>query len=117
MATYIGTKFGNNAAQEWTCGTQTVLPEPTYSTFVLARHAERVKATMDRLNLKLISLRDKTVDIVAKIAADPGNHSLKKELQEVDDDIAKIEIEFKDEFEMKLIDDEKTAHSNAYIKS
>ena len=28
MATYIGTKFGNDAAQEWTSGTQTVLPEP-----------------------------------------------------------------------------------------
>ena len=47
MATYIGTKFGNGAAQEWTSGTQTVLPEPTYLPFILARHAERVKATMD----------------------------------------------------------------------
>ena len=47
MATYIGTKFGNNAAQEWTSGAQTMLPEPTYSLFILARHAERVKATMD----------------------------------------------------------------------
>ena len=47
MATYIGTKFGNDAAQEWTSGTQTVLPEPTYLTFVLARLAERVKATID----------------------------------------------------------------------
>ena len=44
------------------------------------RHADRVKATMDRLNLQLTSLGDKKVDIVAKIAADPGNHSMKKEL-------------------------------------
>ena len=57
MATYIGTKFGNDAAQEGTRGTQTVLPEPTYLPFILAWHAERVKATMDRLNLKLTSLR------------------------------------------------------------
>ena len=47
MATYIGTKFGDGAAQEWTSGAQTVIPEPTYSPFILARHAERVKATMD----------------------------------------------------------------------
>ena len=47
MATYIGTKFGNDAAQEWTSGAQTVIPEPTYSPFILGRHAERVKATID----------------------------------------------------------------------
>ena len=45
MATYIGTKFGNDAAQKWT--RQTKLPEPAYLMFVLAKHAERVKATMD----------------------------------------------------------------------
>ena len=59
-------------------------------------------------------MRDKKVDIVAKIAANPGNRSLKKELQEVDDDIAKIEIELKDEVEMKLTDDERTLRSNAW---
>ena len=47
IATYIGTKFGNDAAQEWTSGAQTVLSEPTYLPFILARHAERVEATMD----------------------------------------------------------------------
>ena len=78
MALYIGTKFGNDAAQEWTSSTQTVLPEPTYLPFILARHAERVRATMDRLSLKLTSLRDEKVDIVAEIAANPGNHSLNK---------------------------------------
>ena len=39
MATYIGTKFGNDAALEWTSGAQIVLPDPTYSPFILARHA------------------------------------------------------------------------------
>ena len=80
MATYISTKFGNEAAQEWTSGEQTVLPEPTYLMFILARHAERVKATMDQLNLTLTSFRDIKVDIVAEISANLGNHSLKKEL-------------------------------------
>ena len=100
MATFIGTKFGNNSAQEWTSGSQTVLTEPTYSPFILARHAERVKATMDRLNLKLTSLRDERVDIVDNMTADPTNRSLKKELRGIDDDIAKTEIELKDEVEM-----------------
>ena len=47
MAMYIGTKFGDDAAQEWTIGTQTVLPEQTYLPLIMARHAERVKATSD----------------------------------------------------------------------
>ena len=91
-----------------------MLPEPTYAPFILARNAERVKATMDRLNLKLTSLRDERVAIAAKMIANPANHSLKKELREIDDDISKIEIELKDEVKMKLTDDEKTAHGNAW---
>ena len=90
-----------------------MLPEPTYLPFILARHAERVKATMDRLNLKLTSLRDERVDIVAEMGANPTNCILKKELQEIDVEIAKIGIELKDEVKMKLTDNEKTAHSNA----
>jgi hypothetical protein len=69
MATYIGTKFGNKAAQEWTSGKQTVLQEPAYLRFILATHAERVKATKDWLNLKLTSLGNKKIAIGAKHAA------------------------------------------------
>ena len=31
MATYIGTKYGDDAAQEWTSGVQTVIPDPVHS--------------------------------------------------------------------------------------
>ncbi len=55
MATYIGTKYGNKAAQEWTSRKKIALLEPTYSQAILDRHVERVKATRDRLNLKLTS--------------------------------------------------------------
>ena len=58
MATYIGTKFGDKAAQDWTSGKQPILQEPAYSPFILARHEERVNATRDRPNLKLTSLRN-----------------------------------------------------------
>jgi hypothetical protein len=47
MATYIGTKYGDDAAQEWTSEKCTILPEPAYSKAILARHAERVKVTKD----------------------------------------------------------------------
>ena len=59
MALYICTEFGAEAAQEWTSCKQTVLKEPAYSQVVLGRHVEMVKATRDRLNRKLTSLRDK----------------------------------------------------------
>jgi hypothetical protein len=31
MATYIGTKYGDDAAQEWTSKKRAILPEPAYS--------------------------------------------------------------------------------------
>ncbi len=50
MAMYIGTKYGDNAAQEWTSKKRIVLMEPTYSTVIETRHSERVRATREQLN-------------------------------------------------------------------
>ncbi len=47
MATYIGTKYGDEAAQEWTSGKKITLSEPAYSQAIRDRHAARVKATRD----------------------------------------------------------------------
>ena len=47
VVTYIGTKYGDNAAQEWTSEKRAILPKPAYSKAILNRHAERVKATKD----------------------------------------------------------------------
>jgi F0F1-type ATP synthase assembly protein I len=91
-----------------------VLTDPVHSLFILTSHAERVKETKDCLTLKLMSLRDERGDIAIEMTANPTNRGLKKEMREIDDDIAKTEIELKDEVEMKLTDDEKTAHSNAW---
>jgi hypothetical protein len=38
MATYIGTKYGDDAAQEWTSEKRAILPEPAYSKAILDRH-------------------------------------------------------------------------------
>ena len=42
------------------------------------------------------------------------SRTLLRELREVDDQIAKCNIELSDEVEMKLTEDEKIAHSNAW---
>ena len=78
MALYICTEFGGKAAQEWTSGKKTVLKEPAYLQIILARHAKRVKATKDRLNRKLTNLRDERLEIKGKLAANRGNHNLRK---------------------------------------
>ena len=52
--------------------------------------------------------------IEAKITQAPTDCGLLKELQEVDNQIARGDIQFNDEVEMKLTDDERTAHSNAW---
>jgi hypothetical protein len=56
MATYIGTKFGDEAAQEWISCKKIVLSEPTGSQAIKDRHAARVKATKDRIELRLRGL-------------------------------------------------------------
>jgi hypothetical protein len=50
MAKYIGTKYGDNAGQEWTREKCIVLAEHTYSSAIKTRHAERVRATREQLN-------------------------------------------------------------------
>jgi hypothetical protein len=111
MAMYIGTKYGNEAAQEWTSGNKIVLLEPAYLQSILVRHAERVKATREPIELRLKSLRAEKTAIKAKTISAPTDRGLLKELREVDDQIAKGDIKLKDEFEMKLTNNEKTAHS------
>jgi hypothetical protein len=52
--------------------------------------------------------------IEAKIIQAPTDCGLLKELQEVDNQIARGDIKLNDKIEMKLTDDERTAHSNAW---
>jgi hypothetical protein len=49
-----------------------------------------------------------------KITQAPTNRGLLKELREVDNQIARGDIELNDEVDMKLTDDERTAHSNVW---
>ena len=85
MATYIGTKYGDDAAQEWISGKRIVLPEPVHSQAIKDRHAARVKATKDRIELKLRGLKAEKVAIQGEIDTDPTNQALLKEMREVND--------------------------------
>jgi hypothetical protein len=112
MGTYIGTKFGDEAAQEWISGKKIITLEPVYLQAVLARHAARVQATKDRIELKLKGLRTEELAIEAKLVSTPANQGLLKEMREVVDNIGGIELA--DEVDMKLIKYEKISYSNAW---
>jgi hypothetical protein len=114
MTTYIGTKYGNEAAQEWTSGKKIKLLEPAYSQTIWDRHAARVRATRERIELKLRSPRVEKTAIETEINNAPTNRRFLKELQEVDNKIAKGDIKLNDEVEMRLTDDEKISHSNMW---
>jgi hypothetical protein len=73
MTTYIGTKYGNEAAQEWTSGKNINLLEPAYSQAIWDRHAARVRATSEQIELKLRSLMAEKMAIKTKIDNAPNN--------------------------------------------
>jgi hypothetical protein len=114
MAMYIRTKYGDNADQERTSKKHTVLVEPIYSSAIETRHAERVRATIERLNQKITSLTAEQNEILKEIATQLNNQDLMNERQEIEDQILKCEIDLNNEVEMKLMDNKKMAHSNAW---
>ena len=67
MATYIGTKYGDEAAQEWTSGKKITLSEPAYSQAIPDRHAANVKATREQIELRLKSLSAEKTTIESEI--------------------------------------------------
>ena len=81
MATYIGTKYGDEAAQEWTSGKKITLSEPAYSQAIQNRHAARVKATREQIELRLKSLRAEKAAIEAEITQAPTNHGFSRKCE------------------------------------
>jgi hypothetical protein len=49
MTTYIGTKYSDEAAQEWTSGKKINILEPAYSQTIQDRHAARVRTTREQM--------------------------------------------------------------------
>ena len=92
MATFIGTKFGDEAAQEWISRKRTVLPEPAHSQAIRDRHEAGVKATKDGIELRLRGLKAEKAAIQLELDNDPINRSLLKEMWKAEDQIAQSEI-------------------------
>ncbi len=78
MATYIGTKYGDDAAQEWTSKKRKVFLELTYSSAIETRHAEKVRAIREQLNCKMTSLTAEQNEILKEIMTQSSNRDLMK---------------------------------------
>ncbi len=78
MATYIGTKYGDKATQEWTSKKKITLSKPAYSQAIRDRHAARIKTTREQIELRLKSLRAKKMAIEAEIIQAPTNCGLSR---------------------------------------
>jgi hypothetical protein len=73
MATYIGTKYGDEASQEWTRGKRIAYTKPAYSQVIMDRHALRVKAIRECIELSV--RRDpKVLRRVSRILVKEGLH-------------------------------------------
>ncbi len=62
----------------------------------------------------MTSLMAEKNEILKEITTQPTNQDLMKKRREIEDQIFKCEIDLNDENEMKLMDDKKMAHSNAW---
>jgi hypothetical protein len=83
MATYIGTKLGDEATQKWISGKRIIPPEPARSQAILDMHAARVRATKDRIENKLRGRSAEKLEIEAKIQVAPADCGLLKEMRGV----------------------------------
>jgi hypothetical protein len=90
LALYIGTNYGDDACQEWLSEKQLVLQEPTYPDSVLARHAVREKAAIDRVTKMVTSLEKQLQVIEAELLLTPKDLNLLK--SQIDVEKNKLEI-------------------------
>jgi hypothetical protein len=114
MALYIGTNYGDDACQEWLSEKQLVLHEPTYPDSVLARHAVRENAVIDRVTKMVNSLWKHLQVIEAKLLLAPKDLSLLKSQLEVETKLEIYKFELPDVVEVKTTADKGTAFSNSW---
>ncbi len=114
MALYIGTNYGDNACQEWLSKKQLVLLEPTYPGPVLAKHAVREKAVIDRVTKMVTSLEKQLAVIKAELLLAPRDLNLLKNQMEVESKLDVAKFELTDVVEVKTTSDEAMAFSNSW---
>jgi hypothetical protein len=91
-----------------------VLQEPTYPDSVLARHAVREKAVIDRVTKMVTSLEKQLQVIEAELLLTPKDLCLLKSQMEVENKLEISKFELTDVVEVKTTADEGMAFSNSW---
>jgi hypothetical protein len=87
---YLGTKFGGDIANEIQNRTTVVIPPPTYSIAVMARHAARKTLVCGQQNNLLAANQAKKAIIMTRITTNPSNLDLPIELAELENKISQL---------------------------
>jgi hypothetical protein len=90
------------------------LLEPTYPDSVLARHAVREKAVIDRVTKMVTSLENQLAVIKAELLLTPKDLNLLKNQMEVESKLDMAKFELTDAVEAKTTSDEAMAFSNSW---
>ncbi len=88
--------------------------EPTYPDSVLARHAVREKAVIDRVTKMVTSLEKQLAVIEAELVLTPKDLNLLKSQMEVESKLDMAKFELTDVVEVKTTSDEAMGFSNSW---
>ncbi len=114
LALYIGTNYEDGVCQEWLSEKQLVLQVLTYPDSVLARHAVREKAVIDRVTKMVTSLEKQLQVIEAELLLTTKDLNLLKSQMEVENKLEVTKFELTDVVEVKTTADEGMAFSNSW---
>jgi hypothetical protein len=107
---YVETKFGGDIANELQHRTTVVIPPPTYSIAVMARHAARKTLVRGQQNNLLAANQAKKAIIKMRITSNPSNLDLPIELAELENKISQLNYDIAQDVEIHLAEHKKNEY-------
>ncbi len=107
---YVGTKFGGDIANKLQNRTTVVIPPPTYSIAVMARHAARETLVCGQQNNLLAANQAKKVIIMRRITSNPSDLNLPIKLAELENKISQLNYNIAQDVEVHLAEHKKNEY-------
>ena len=112
IAQYIGAKYGEDIANELQNKTRIVIPNPTYSSATLTRHALRIALVRGQQATMSAARLSSRASLEAEIQRDPNNRNLVTELAVLNNNIAQADFEAAQDVPIELTEQERIDYSN-----
>jgi hypothetical protein len=107
---YVGTKFRGDIANKLQNRTTVVIPPPTYSIAVMARHAAHETLVHRQQNNLLAANQAKKAIIETRITTNPSDLDLPIKLAELENKISQLNYEIAQDVEKHLAEHKKNEH-------